>query len=92
MYYDGACIEYPNQIELGLHSEQDKEVHVEILDESIDEPVTDLEEIKEFEFEVVEYLDNSSPHPPPEEPIVVEKNLNNLEENSVKPRMNNLWP
>jgi hypothetical protein len=60
-----ACIEYPDPIELELHSEQEREVHMEILDESIDEPITYLEEIKEFEFEVVEYLDDSKPHPPP---------------------------
>jgi hypothetical protein len=76
-------IEYPYPIDLKLHSEKDKEVHREILGESMYEPVTDFEEIKEFEFEMVEYLDNSSPHPPPEEPISLEDNLDNLEENSV---------
>jgi hypothetical protein len=80
---EGACIEYPDPIELELHSEQEREVHMEISDESIDEPVTDLEEIKEFEFEVVEYLDNSSPHPPPEEPISLRENFDNLDENSA---------
>jgi hypothetical protein len=56
---------------------------MEIMDESIDEPVTDLDEIKEFEFEVVEYLDNSSPHPPPEEPISLREKLYKLDENSA---------
>jgi hypothetical protein len=37
---------------------------------------------KEFEFEVVEYLDNSNPHPPPKEPISSEKIFDNLDENS----------
>jgi hypothetical protein len=77
------CIEYPDPIELELHSEQEREVHMEISDESMDEPVTDLEEIKEFEFEVVEYLNNSSPHPPPEEPIPLRENFDNLDENNA---------
>jgi hypothetical protein len=77
-----ACIEYPNPIELELHSEQEREVHREISDESIDEPIIDLE-IKEFEFEVVEYIDNSSPHPPPEEPISLRENFDNLDESSA---------
>jgi hypothetical protein len=78
-----ACIEYSDPIELELHSEQEREVHREILDGSIYEPVTNLKEIKEFEFEVVEYLDNSSPHPPPEEPISLRENFDNLDENSA---------
>jgi hypothetical protein len=41
------------------------------------------EEVQEFEFENVEYLDNLSPHPPPVEPISLEENLGNLEENSI---------
>jgi hypothetical protein len=49
----------------------------------MDEPVTDFEEIKEFEFEIVEYLDNSSPHPPPEEPISLKENFDNIDENSA---------
>jgi hypothetical protein len=80
---DETCIEYPNPIELEIHIEKDREVHREILDESIDEPVTGLEEIKEFEFEVVEYLDNSSPHPPPKEPISLRENFDNHHENSA---------
>jgi hypothetical protein len=58
-------IEYLDPLELELHSEKDKEVHGEIPDESMDELVIDFEEIKEFELENVEYLDNSIPHPPP---------------------------
>jgi hypothetical protein len=80
---DKTYIEYPNPLELELHSEHEREVHREILDESIDEPVIDLEEIKEFEFEIVEYLDNSSPHPPPKEPISLRENFDNLGENSA---------
>ena len=49
----------------------------------MDESVIYVEEIKEFEFESVEYLDNSSPRPPPEEPISLKENLDNLEENSI---------
>jgi hypothetical protein len=59
---DEACIEYLNPIELELHNEKDKEVYGEIPDESMDESVIYFEEVKEFEFESVEYLDNSSPH------------------------------
>jgi hypothetical protein len=80
---DWTYIEYPYPLELELHSEKDREVHREIMDESLDEIVTDLEEIKEFEFEVVEYLDNSSPHPPLEEPISLRENFDNLDENNV---------
>jgi hypothetical protein len=80
---DETYIEYPDLIELELHSEKDREVHREILDESMDEPVTNLEEIKEFEFEIIEYLDNSSPHPPPKEPIFLRDNFGNLDENSA---------
>jgi hypothetical protein len=60
-----AYIEYPDPLELELHSEKDEEVHGEILDGSMVEPIIHFEEIKEFEFENVEYLDDSSPHPPP---------------------------
>jgi hypothetical protein len=76
-------IEHPDLIELELHNEKDKEVHMEIPDESMDESVIYVEEIEEFEFENVEYLDNSSPHPPPEEPISLKKNLDNFEGNGV---------
>jgi hypothetical protein len=66
---DEAYIEYLDPLELELDSEEDEEIHWEIPDESMDELVTDFEEIKELVFENVEYLDDSSPHPPPEEPI-----------------------
>jgi hypothetical protein len=54
-------IKYPDPHELELDDEKVKEVHEETLDESMDESVIYLEEVKEFEFESVEYLDNSSP-------------------------------
>jgi hypothetical protein len=47
------------------------------------EPIIHFEEIKELEFENVEYLDDSSPHPPPEELISLKGNFENLEENSM---------
>jgi hypothetical protein len=75
-------IGYPDPLEPELHSEKDEEVHGEIPDESMDESVIYLE-VKEFEFEVVEYLDNSSPHPPLEEPISLKENIDNLEENNI---------
>jgi hypothetical protein len=71
-------IGYSDLIELELHREYEREFHLEILDES----VIDQEEIEEFEFEVVEYLDNSNPHPPPEKPLSSEKIFDNLDENS----------
>jgi hypothetical protein len=55
---------------------------LEIPNEHIDESLIDQEEI---EFEVVEYPENSNPHPPPEEPISSKKifdNYNELEMNS----------
>jgi TPP-dependent pyruvate/acetoin dehydrogenase alpha subunit len=58
-------IDYPDPLELELDNEKDEEVHWEISNESMDESVSDSKEVKEFEFEVVEYLDNSIPHPPP---------------------------
>jgi hypothetical protein len=76
-------IEYPDPHELELDSEKDKEVQEEISDESMDELVIYFEEVKEFEFESVEYLYNSSPHPPPEEPIFLRDDIENLEENSM---------
>jgi hypothetical protein len=76
-------IEYPDPHELELDSEKYEEVHEEILDESIDESIIYFEEIKELELENVEYLDDSSPHPPPEEPIFLKGNFENLEENSM---------
>jgi hypothetical protein len=80
---DETYIEYPDPLELELDNEKDEEVHGEILDESMDEPIIHFEEIKELEFKNVEYLDDSSPHPPPEEPIFLKDNFENLEENSM---------
>jgi hypothetical protein len=72
-------IGYSDLIELELHKEHGEEFHLEILEEIEDESLVDQEE---FEFEVVEYPDNSNPHPPPEEPISSEKIFDNLDENS----------
>jgi hypothetical protein len=66
-------IEYLDPHGLELDSEKDKEVHVEISDESIDEPVIYFDEVKELEFENVEYLDDLSSHPPPDEPVYFEE-------------------
>jgi hypothetical protein len=74
-------IEYPEPHELELDSEKDKEVHSEISNESMDETIIHFDEIKELEFENVEYLDDSSPHPPPKEPIFMKDNFENVEEN-----------
>jgi hypothetical protein len=76
-------IEYSDPHGLELDSEKDKEVHVEISDESIDESVIYFEEVKELEFENVEYLDDLSSHPPPDEPVFLKNNFENLEENSM---------
>jgi hypothetical protein len=80
---DEAYVEYPDPLELELDSEKYEEIHWEIPDESMDETVIYFEEIKELELENVEYLDDSSPHPPPEEPIFLKGNFENLEENSM---------
>jgi hypothetical protein len=56
---------------------------VEISDESIDEPVIYFDEVKELEFENVEYLDDLSSHPPPDEPVYLKNDFENLEENSM---------
>jgi hypothetical protein len=80
---DETYIEYLDPLELELHSEKDKEVHGEIMDESMDESVIYFEEVKEFEFENVKYLDDSSPHPSPMEPISLKENLDKLEENCI---------
>jgi hypothetical protein len=69
--------------ELELDSEKDKEVHEEILNEPIDESVIYFEEVKDLELENVEYPDDSSPHPPPEEPIFLKDNFEDLKENSM---------
>jgi hypothetical protein len=71
-------IEYPDPLELELDSEEDEEIHWEIPDESMDEPIIHLEEIKELELENVEYLDDSSPQPPPEEPVFLNADFENL--------------
>jgi hypothetical protein len=68
---------------LELDSEKDKGVHEEILDKAIDESVIYFDEVKELEFENVEYLDDLSSHPPPDEPIILKDNFENLEENSM---------
>jgi hypothetical protein len=68
---------------LELDKEKDREVHVEISDESIDEPVIHFDEVKELEFENVEYLGDLSPHPPPDEPVILKDNFENLEVNSM---------
>jgi hypothetical protein len=78
-----TCIEYLDPHELELDSEKDKEVHEEILDESMDESVICFDEVKELEFENVEYLDNLSSHPPPDEPILLKDNFENFEVNSM---------
>jgi hypothetical protein len=75
-----ACIKYSDPIEPELHSEQEREFHLEIPEEPIDESLTGQEETKEFEFEIIEYPDNSNPHPPPEEPISSEKIFDNYDE------------
>ena len=69
--------------ELELDNEKYRGLHGEILDGSMVESIIHFEEIKEFEFENVEYLDDSSPHPPPDEPIFLKDNFENLEENSM---------
>jgi hypothetical protein len=76
-------IEYSDPHGLELDGEKDKEVHVEISDESIDEPVIYFDEVKELEFENVEYLDNLSSHPPPDEPVYLKNDFENLEENNM---------
>jgi hypothetical protein len=76
-------IEYPTPLKLEIDNEKEEEIHWEIMDESMDESVIYFEEIKEVELENVEYLDDSSPHPPPEEPIFLKGNFENLEENNM---------
>jgi hypothetical protein len=76
-------IEYMDPLELELDSEKEEEVQGEILDEFMGEPIIHFEEVKEPEFENDEYLDDSSPHPPPEEPIFLKNGFENLEENNM---------
>jgi hypothetical protein len=71
-------IEYPDPHELELDSEKYEEVHEEILDESMDELVIYFEEVKDLELENVEYLDDSSPHHPLEEPVFLNADFENL--------------
>jgi hypothetical protein len=71
-------VDYPDPHELELDSEKDKEVHEDIPDESMDESIIYFEEVKDLELENVEYLDDSSPHPPPEEPIFLNVEFENL--------------
>jgi hypothetical protein len=85
-------VDYLDPHELELDSEKDKEVREDIPDKSMDESIIHWEEVQEFEFENVEYLDNSSPHPPPVEPIFLEENLDNLEENSIMVPLTCLFP
>jgi hypothetical protein len=80
---DEAYVEYSDPLEIELDNEKDEEVHEEIPDESMDESVIYFEEVKDLELENVEYLDDSSPHPPPEEPIFLKGNFENLEENKM---------
>jgi hypothetical protein len=80
---DETYIEYLDPLEIELDNEKDEEVHGEILDESMDESIIHFEEIKVLEFENVEYLYDSSPHPPPKEPIFLKDIFENLEENSI---------
>jgi hypothetical protein len=75
-------IEYSDPHGLVFNSEKDEEVHEEISDKPIDESVIYFDEVKELEFENVEYLDDLSSHPPPDEPILLKDNFENLEENS----------
>jgi hypothetical protein len=37
-----------------------------------------LRRVKDLELENVEYLDDSSPHPPPEEPVFLNVDFENL--------------
>jgi hypothetical protein len=75
-------IEYSDPHGLELDSEKDREVHVEISDECIDESIIYFEEVKEIELDNVEYLDNLCSRPPPDEPVFLMDNLENFEENS----------
>jgi hypothetical protein len=76
-------VDYLDPHELELVSEKDKEVHEDIPDKSMDKLVIHLQEVQEFEFGNIEYLDNSSPDLPPMEPISLEDNIENLEQNSM---------
>jgi hypothetical protein len=75
-----ACIKYSDPIEPEFHNKQENEFHLEIPEEPIDESLTDHEVTKDFESEMIEYPDNSNPHPPPEEPISSKKIFNNCDD------------
>jgi hypothetical protein len=81
---DETYIEYPDPHELELDNEKEfEEVHEEILDRSIDESVIYFDEVKELELENIEYLDDLSSHPPPDEPVYLKNDFENLEVNSM---------
>jgi hypothetical protein len=81
--FSETYIEYVDPHGLELDSEKFKEVHEEISDECMDESVIYFEEVRDLELENVEYLDDLSPHPPPDEPIFLKDNFENLEVNSM---------
>jgi hypothetical protein len=81
-HFTETCI-YSDPHGFELDSEKDKGVHGEISDESVDESIIYFDEVKELEFENVEYLDDLSSHPPPDEPIFLKDNFENLEENNM---------
>jgi hypothetical protein len=71
-------VEYSDPHGLQLDSKKEFEgVHVEIADECIDEPVIYFDEVKEIKFENVEYSDDLSSHPPPDEPVVLNVDFEN---------------
>jgi hypothetical protein len=72
-------IGYSDPIELELHSEQERNFTWKFRMRLRNESLIDQGEI---EFEVVEYPNNSNPHPPPEEPISSEKIFDNLDGNN----------
>ena len=75
-----ASIKYSDPIKPELHNEQEREFHLEILEEPIDESLTGHGETKDFELEMIKYPNNSDPHPPPEESISSEKIFDSYDE------------
>jgi hypothetical protein len=75
-----ARIKYSDPIEPEFHNKQGKEFHLEMPKEPIDESLTGHEETKDFDLEMIEYPDNSNPHPPPEESISSEKIFDNCDD------------
>jgi hypothetical protein len=75
-----ARINYSDPIEPEFHNKQGKEFHLEMPKEPIDESLTGHEETKDFDLEMIEYPDNSNPHPPPEESISSEKIFDNCDD------------